>query len=64
MDILVLDMLVLVMPDLDAGLGHAYGGVHATNAALGHAVAYTPYGATHSANVGVCTNYLGAQVPC
>jgi len=47
-----------------AGLGHAYGGVHATNAALGHAVAYTPYGATHSANVGVCTNYLGAQVPC
>jgi len=50
-----------------AGLGYAglgYGGVHATNAALGHAVAYTPYGATHSANVGVCTNYLGAQVPC
>merc|ERR1712106_380723 len=52
---------------LGAGLGYAglgYGGVHATNAALGHAVAYTPYGATHSANVGVCTNYLGAQVPC
>jgi len=50
-----------------AGLGYAglgYGGVAATNAALGHAVAYTPYGATHSANVGVCTNYLGAQVPC
>ena len=50
-----------------AGLGYAglgYGGVHATNAALGHAVAYTPYGATHSANVGVCTNYLGAQVSC
>merc|ERR1739838_1281296 len=50
-----------------AGLGYAglgYAGVHATNAALGHAVAYTPYGATHSANVEVCTNYLGAQVPC
>jgi len=47
-----------------AGLGYAYGGVAATNAALGHAVAYTPYGATHSSNVGVCTNYLGAQVPC
>eukprot|EP00091_Calanus_sinicus_P020648 TRINITY_DN5765_c0_g1_i1.p1 TRINITY_DN5765_c0_g1~~TRINITY_DN5765_c0_g1_i1.p1 ORF type:complete len:126 (+),score=53.04 TRINITY_DN5765_c0_g1_i1:35-379(+) len=50
-----------------AGLGYAglgYGAVHATNPALGHAVAYTPYGATHSANVGVCTNYLGAQVPC
>merc|ERR1712018_572153 len=47
-----------------AGLGYAYGGVAATNAALGHAVAYTPFGATHSSNVGVCTNYLGAQVPC
>merc|ERR1719278_2152659 len=46
------------------GLGYhglGYAGVAATNAALGHAVAYTPYGATHSANVGVCTNYLGAQ---
>jgi len=50
-----------------AGLGYAglgYAGVHATNAAVGHAVAYTPAGVTHSANVGVCTNYLGAQVPC
>merc|ERR1711872_122425 len=47
-----------------AGLGYAYGGVATTNAALGHAVAYTPFGATHSSNVGVCTNYLGAQVPC
>merc|ERR1711909_34649 len=47
-----------------AGLGYAYGGVAATNAALGHAVAYTPAGVTHSSNVGVCTNYLGAQVPC
>merc|ERR1711874_590593 len=47
-----------------AGLGYAYGGVVATNAALGHAVAYTPAGVTPSSNVGVCTNYLGAQVPC
>merc|ERR1712198_363902 len=42
----------------------AYGGVAATNPTLGHAVVYTPAGVTHSSNVGVCTNYLGAQVPC
>merc|ERR1712012_1479359 len=30
----------------------------ATNPTLGHAVAYTPAGVTHSSNVGVCTNYL------
>jgi hypothetical protein len=29
-----------------------------------HAVAHTPYGLTHSSNVGVCTNYLGAVVSC
>ena len=29
-----------------------------------HAVAHTPYGLTHSSNVGICTNYLGAVVPC
>jgi len=29
-----------------------------------HAVALTPFGATHSSNVGVCTNNLGAVVPC
>merc|ERR1712179_555753 len=45
--------------------GLAYGaGVAATNNVLGHAVAYTAGGVTHSSNVGVCTNYLGAQVPC
>merc|ERR1712061_751825 len=44
--------------------GLHYGGIAATNAALGHAVAYTAGGVTHSSNVGVCTNYLGAQVPC
>merc|ERR1712128_115772 len=53
-----------------AGLGYAaygaypYAGVAATNAAVGHAVAYTGLGAVHSSHVGVCTNYLGAQVPC
>merc|ERR1711971_1413379 len=43
------------------GLGHHFGyaGIAATNAALGHAVAYTAGGVTHSSNVGVCTNYLG-----
>merc|ERR1711923_395221 len=50
-----------------AGYGAAvlpYGGIAATNNVVGHAVAYTPAGVTHSSNVGVCTNYLGAQVPC
>merc|ERR1711973_970041 len=47
------------------GYPYAYGaGIAATNAALGHAVAYTAAGVTHSSNVGVCTNYLGAVVPC
>merc|ERR1712198_750580 len=40
-----------------AALPYAYG-------AYPHAVAATPLGLTHSANVGVCTNYLGVQVPC
>merc|ERR1712168_973204 len=48
-----------------AGYPYTYGaGIAATNAALGHAVAYTAGGVTHSSNVGVCTNYLGAVVPC
>merc|ERR1711892_28612 len=29
-----------------------------------HAVAATPYGLTHSSNVGLCHNFVGAQVPC
>jgi len=41
----------------------AVAAVHA-NAYLGHAVAATPFGYTHSSNVGICTNYLGAQVAC
>merc|ERR1712106_421020 len=53
-----------------AGLGyaaygaHPYAGVAATNAAVGHAVGYTGLGAVHSSHVGVCTNNLGAHVPC
>merc|ERR1711942_605117 len=29
-----------------------------------HAVAFTPQGVTHSSNVGICTNNVGAVVPC
>merc|ERR1712130_860969 len=29
-----------------------------------HAVAATPVGITHSSNVGLCTNFVGAAVPC
>merc|ERR1712149_151107 len=29
-----------------------------------HAVAATPAGLTHSSNVGLCTNFVGAPVPC
>merc|ERR1719431_2225096 len=52
-----------------AGLGYGYGlgyaalphaGIH--NPVL--AVAATPAGLTHSSNVGICTNYLGASVSC
>ena len=40
-------------------------GVHAgVYAAAPHAVVTTPFGLTHSSNVGVCTNYLGVKVPC
>merc|ERR1712198_541912 len=39
--------------------GHVVKGVNAP-----HAVAATPFGLTHSSNVGVCTNNMGVQVPC
>merc|ERR1711892_134496 len=39
---------------------YPYARVATTNAAVGHAVAYTPLGAVHSSHVGVCTNNLGA----
>ena len=37
--------------------GGVYGG-------YAHAIAATPYGLTHSSNVGLCLNFVGAQVPC
>merc|ERR1712002_1380640 len=43
-----------------AGLGYAGLG----DAGLGHAAVATPAGLVHSSHVGLCTNYLGAQVPC
>merc|ERR1712145_8417 len=39
--------------------GHVEKGAYAP-----HAVAATPFGLTHSSNVGVCTNNMGVQVPC
>merc|ERR1711930_2034 len=40
-------------------------GAHAvTYAGAPHAVAHTPFGVTHSSNVGICTNVKGAVVPC
>merc|ERR1712114_26796 len=39
-----------------------YAGVHGPNPV--HAVAHTAAGLTHSSNVGICTNYVGAVVPC
>merc|ERR1719225_1189079 len=46
------------------GIPYAYGAGVVAGAALPHGVAYTAAGAVHSSHVGVCTNYLGAQVPC
>lgn len=43
-----------------AGLGYAGLGY----AGLGHAAVATPAGLVHSSHVGLCTNYLGAAVPC
>merc|ERR1711988_1538376 len=39
--------------------GHVVKGAYAP-----HSVAATPFGYTHSSNVGVCTNNMGVQVPC
>merc|ERR1712193_575372 len=44
--------------------GYPYAGIHAPNPVLGHALAYTGFGAVHSSLVGVCTNVSGEQVPC
>merc|ERR1712198_481692 len=41
---------------------HNLGALATTNPV--HAVAATPAGLTHSSNVGLCTNFVGAAVPC
>merc|ERR1712126_26654 len=41
---------------------HNLGALATTNPV--HAVAAPPLGFTHSSNVGVCTNFVGAAVPC
>merc|ERR1712241_372708 len=41
---------------------HNLGALATTNPV--HAVAATPLGFTHSSNVGLCTNFVGAAVPC
>merc|ERR1712119_23726 len=46
------------------GCPYAVGAHAVTYAGAPHAVAYTPFGVTHSSNVGICTNNLGAVVPC
>merc|ERR1719402_1582336 len=47
-----------------SGLGYAGLGYAAGVYAAPHAVAATPFGLTHSSNVGICTNVNGAVVPC
>merc|ERR1712186_286712 len=52
-------------PKADPALVYSTGLVGAYPYAVGaHAVTYTPFGVTHSSNVGICTNNLGAVVPC
>merc|ERR1712198_205846 len=47
------------LPATYSTAGHVVKGAYAP-----HAVAATPFGMTHSSNVGVCTNNMGIQVPC
>merc|ERR1712198_431887 len=48
-----------VVPATSSTAGHVVKGAYAP-----HAIATTPFGLTHSSNVGVCTNNMGVQVPC
>merc|ERR1711964_144776 len=50
--------------EADPALVYSTGVVGYPYAGAPHAVAYTPFGVTHSSNVGICTNVEGAQVPC
>merc|ERR1712145_25713 len=47
-----------------SGYPYAVGAHAVTYAGAPHAVAHTPFGTTHSSNVGICTNVNGAAVPC
>ena len=50
------------IPSTYSAIPSAYSGAVAYKA--DHAIASTPYGYTHSANVGICTNVNGVQVAC
>merc|ERR1711992_180457 len=51
-------------PEADPALVYSTGLVGYPFAVGAHAVTYTPFGVTHSSNVGICTNVDGAVVPC
>merc|ERR1712184_48380 len=50
--------------EADAQVVLPYAGYAGYGYAAPHAVAATYGGLVHSSHVGVCTNYVGAQVPC
>merc|ERR1712226_962631 len=50
--------------EADPALVYTSGLVGYPYAVGAHAVTYTPFGTTHSSNVGICTNVSGAVVPC
>merc|ERR1711962_503742 len=52
------------LPLAYAGVPTTYGVPVVKNVMGSHAVALTPFGATHSSNVGVCTNNNGERVAC
>merc|ERR1712055_446354 len=53
------------LPSTYTGVPVTYTGVPVLkHAGAAHAVAATPFGVTHSSNVGVCTNNNGEQVSC
>merc|ERR1711973_712181 len=54
-----------VVPTTYSAVPFTYSAGHVVKGAYApHAIAATPFGLTHSSNVGVCTNNMGVQVPC